>query len=254
MKENGVPAVGGTVLFSTMGVCSVEVHGGVASAIPSNLFRTATYILLSGNNVTISRQRLAALFWPDAHHEQAAANLRQSLARIRRFQDEHGFRLLEASFTLVRLDVNGIEWDLYDLLKALASNDGAALADVCRLYSGDLLADIPESGAEFEDWLTEQRVILRESVVTKLVESLAAGATVSSQLRSKCARKLLSIDLGNEFAFQYLMKEAADHGDYARLRQIYAKCEQYLMKEFGVAISHQTRSLYALLLANQMRP
>ena len=50
------------------------------------------------------------------------------------------------------------------------------------------------------------------------------------------------------------MKEAADHGDYARLRQIYAKCEQYLMKEFGVAISHQTRSLYAQLLASQTRP
>lgn len=254
MKEIGVPAVGGRVKFSTLGVCSVEVHGGVASAIPSNLFRTATYILLSGNNVTISRQRLAALFWPEAHHEQAAANLRQSLARIRRFQDEHGFRLLEASFTLVRLDVNGIDWDLYDLLKAISGTDEPSMDEVCRLYSGDLLADIPESGAEFEDWLTEQRVLLRESVVTKLAESLAAGATASPQLRSKCARKLLSIDPANECAFQYLMKEAADHGDYARLRQIYAKCEQYLMKEFGVAISQQTRSLYAQLLANQTHP
>lgn len=254
MKEKAVPAAGGRVVFSTLGVCSVEVYGGVASAIPSNLFRTATYILLSGNNVTISRQRLAALFWPDAHHEQAAANLRQSLARIRRFQDEHQFRLLEASFTLVRLDVNGIEWDLYDLLKALSRSDEAALADVCRLYSGDLLADIPESGAEFEDWLTEQRVLLRESVVNKLADCLVGPATISQQLRSKCARKLLSIDPGNEGAFQYLMKEAADHGDYARLRQIYAKCEQYLMKEFGVAISHQTRSLYAQLLASQTRP
>lgn len=253
MTEIEVAPVGERVIFSTLGVCSVEVHGGVASAIPSNLFRTATFILLSGNNVTISRQRLAALFWPDAHHEQAAANLRQSLARIRRFQDEHRFRLVEASFTLVRLDVSGIEWDLYELLKALSGEGEVALADVCRLYNGDLLADIPESGAEFEDWLTEQRVLLRESVIAKLAESLGAGGTLSSQLRSKCARKLLSIDPGNEQAFQTLMREAADNGDYARLRQIYAKCEQYLMKEFGVAISHKTRSLYAQLLADQAR-
>lgn len=241
------------VILSTLGVCSVEIHGGVATAIPSNLFRVAAYILLSGNNVTISRQRLAALIWSDADHEQAGVNLRQSLARIRRFQDEHHFRLLESSFTLVRLDPDGVEWDLRGLLQALDDDDEAAIAEVCRLYSGDLLADLPDSGAEFEEWLSEQRVLLRERVINKLIGALDSLSNFSSQLRSHSARKLLTVDPGNECAFQFLMREAAEHGDYARLRQIYAKCERYLMNEFGVSSSHQTRSLYMQLLGDQSR-
>ncbi len=218
------------------------------SSIPSNIFRIACYLYLSSRTHTVSRQKLDWIFWPQADHKQAAANLRQNLVRIRRFQDEHDFRLIEANFSLVHVDPSRLNWDLATVIKALKGNEPADISLLCEYYGGDLLADIAESSEPFEDWLAERRAQLRESVIEKLELALVGAIEVSPALRTSCAHKLLTIDASNEQAFRLLMMEAAKQRDFARLQQIFQRYERNLMEEFGVVGSAHTRALYAQLM------
>jgi DNA-binding SARP family transcriptional activator len=235
--------------MNTLGVCSIAVDGIVQSTVPSSCFRIATYLLLSGSRMMMSRQRLKSIFWPDADLEKASANVRQNLVRIRRFQDENGFQLIGSNFTLVYLMQHGIDWDLHDFLDALDGDDEASIVSACELYGGDLLADIGASSPEFEEWLSDQRERLRSALIEKLVGALA-DSSLSPPARGLCAHKLLAIDPCNEQAFQILMTEAAEQGDHARLHHLFARCERQLMNEFGVGISDGTRGLYSQLSRN----
>lgn len=238
------------VSLNTLGVCSIAVDGIVQSTVPSSCFRIATYLLLSGSRMMMSRQRLKSIFWPDADLEKASANLRQNLVRIRRFQDENNFRLIGSNFTLVYLMPDGIDWDLREFLDALESEDEASIVSACEFYGGDLLADIGASSPEFEEWLSEQRERLRGTLIEKLAGALGDDTILSPAARSLCARKLLAVDPCNEQAFQTLMTEAAEQGDHARLRHLFERCERQLMNEFGVGSSAGTRGLYSQLSRN----
>lgn len=235
------------IAINTLGVCSIAVDGVVQATVPSGWFRIAAYLSLSGSRMTMSRQHLKSMFWPDTDVENASANLRQCLARIRRFQDLNAFRFINASFSLVYLTPEGIDWDLREFLGALEGDDVASLVRVCELYGGDLLADIGASSAEFEEWLSGQRERLRGALIERLMSALDAGEALAPAIRSVCAHKLLAVDPYNERAFQTLMTEAAEQGDHARLRHLFERCERQLMAEFGVASSADTRGLYAQL-------
>lgn len=195
----------------------------------------------------MSRQRLKAIFWPDADLEKASANLRQNLVRIRRFQDENEFQLIGSNFTLIYLAPNAVEWDLHEFLDALQGEDEASIVGACHSYGGDLLADIGASSPEFEEWLLEQRERLRSALIDKLTGALGSEKKLSPAARALCARKLLSVDPCNELAFQTLMTEAAEQGDHARLHHLYRRCQRQLRDEFGVGISDGTRGLYSQL-------
>lgn len=237
------------ISMHTLGVCSIAVDGIVQAMVPSSCFRIATYLLLSGSRMMMSRQRLKSIFWPDADLEKASANLRQNLVRIRRFQDENSFQLIGSNFTLVYLTPNGIDWDLHEFLDALDGDDEASIVSACELYGGDLLADIGASSPEFEEWLSDQRERLRGALIEKLVGALG-DMVLSPAGRGLCAHKLLAIDPCNEQAFQILMTEAAEQGDHARLHHLFARCERQLMNEFGVGSSDGTRGLYSQLSRN----
>jgi DNA-binding SARP family transcriptional activator len=210
---------------------------------------------LSSRNLTVSRQKLCSVFWPEADHDQAATNLRQSLARVRRFQEEHDIRLIESNFTVVHLHPEQFRWDLAEVVRAIDGDsdifDIDAVTTLCAHYGGDLLSDIAQSSFEFEDWLSEQRAQLREGVIEKLVVALEEPDRFPQTLRMACARKLLTIDKSNEQAFHLLMREAAEHRDFGRLRQIYERYERHMRDELGVSGSPHTRALYAELLLGE---
>lgn len=238
------------VSMNTLGVCSISIDGVVQSTVPSSCFRIAVYLLLSGSRMTMARQRLKSVFWPEADLEKASANLRQNLVRIRRFQDDNGFRLIGCNFTLVYLMPDDVGWDLRDFLLAIEGDGEASIVAACEAYGGDLLADIGASSPEFEEWLSEQRERLRGVLIEKLTGALGEDSILSPAARSLCAHKLLAVDPCNEQAFRALMADAAEQGDHSRLRHLFERCERQLMNEFGVGISAGTRGLYSQLSRN----
>lgn len=250
-KANAPP--GAAVTLNTLGICSLSVAGRIVGTVPSNFYRIATYLLLAGDGRVAPRQRISGLLWPEAQADSASANLRQSLVRIRRLQENYGFRLVEMNFSLVYVEPDQIAWDLRSYLSACRNYDEVSLNLLCSTYGGELLADIGASSAEFEDWMQEQRSSLRGQLLAQLSRALEDNS-LSSETRTNCARKMLTVDPCSERAFQVLMKEAADNGDLLRVQQLFERCERQLMNEFGVRSSSDTRQLYMRLANGGPKP
>lgn len=234
---------------SVMGSCSVSVAEQILPGPPSNLFRIASYLALSGPRLSASRQRLGAMLWPDVNHAKAAANMRQALSRIRHFQMDHDFTFLESNASAVSIEHReSVNFDLLILLNRLADPAPGAAVDLCTIYSGELLADLSESGSEFEEWLALQRDHLRDRCTNRLTMAIAPGSGLSDNERSICAQKLLELDSCNEEAYCCLMLQAAEHGHRSRIHALFDHCQRQLMRELGVRPSANTLHVFQKLV------
>ncbi|RDE09162.1 hypothetical protein DVH29_08200 [Pelagibacterium lacus] len=234
------------VFVNTMGSYSLKVGGQVQSGIPLSFFKIAVYILLAVPGHVVSRDFIRYLLWPEVtDRDKAAADLRQSLMRIRRVQDKFGFRLIESNVSSIYLvEDESVHWDLRDLLADMKSS---GVNQPVR-YSGELLADLPYSGSEFEDWLSEQRQALRSQVIEFLSLAIGIEHNTRPELRYDHARDLLRIDPCNEEAYRLLMIKAASNRDLAQLEYLYKKCEHYLETDLGIGVSLETRMLHKGLI------
>ncbi|WMT89083.1 BTAD domain-containing putative transcriptional regulator [Pelagibacterium sp. H642] len=236
-----------SIRIGMLGTCAILVDGQLISGVPSSFYKIAAFLLLSGRQESVSRQRLRSILWSeDGDAERAAANLRRSIARIRELQAGLGFSLIQSNFNTVYLNKTAnVSWDLRDYLRTLSS--GNPMGE----YPGELLADLKNTGPDFEDWLAEQRAMLRSRHIDRLAEELTRNGTSPSNRSGQLAlaQKILTVDPCNEEAYRLLMLDAADHNNLARLEQIYQKCEAEMKRELGVSISSETRKLYANLVS-----
>ena len=237
------------IAISTVGSCVILVDGKVVSGVPTIFYKVAAYLLLAGTNGSVTRQRLWSALWSDPRDaDRAAANLRRSLARIRALQAKYGFALIESNFHTVYLVEDAqVSWDLKRLWGILLDQ-----GQPVRLgsYPGELLADIHDSGPEFEDWLGTWRETLRGRFLDRLAQSISdeSWASKNGPTRRALAQEILSVDPCNEEAFRILMIDAAASRNAARLKQVYQRCETELRHELNVAISAETRTLYEGLM------
>ncbi|NGP18394.1 AfsR/SARP family transcriptional regulator [Devosia aurantiaca] len=241
--------------IGVLGSCRVVLDDRVVSGAPSSLFRLASFVALSGQKLAASRQRLGSVLWPDVDHSKAAANLRQALSRSRHFQDSHGFVFLESNFSAVFIDNHSqVAFDLLSLLELLASPSPQAAVDLCSVYTGELLADLPDSGSEFEEWLAQQREILRNRCADRLSAAISPNSALSEEARVICAQKAIELDACNEEAYCCLMTHAAMHGNRSRFEALYESCQRQLMRELGVRPSSNTQRVFADLVARFEAP
>jgi len=78
------------------GDCHTSISGQYFSSVTGGLFRIAAYILLEGRGQPVTRRRVGQLLWSESSSDHAGAVIRQTVARIRRFQGEHQFRFVAA--------------------------------------------------------------------------------------------------------------------------------------------------------------
>ena len=235
--------------ISILGSCSVSVAGEILPGAPSSLFRIAAFLALSGHSFSASRQRLGALLWPDSVAAKSAGNLRQALSRIRHFQADHNFTLLDGNAAAVFIDASrSVQFDLMVLLDRLSDPAPRAALDLCTIYAGEFLADLPYSGSEFEDWLALQRAQLRDRCADRLSAALGETSGLSDTERVTCAQKLLELDPCNEEAYCCLMLYAAEQGHRSRIHALFDSCQRQLMRELGVRPSARTVHAFQDLL------
>lgn len=234
------------VTITLLNSCSLAVDGHSIERVPSAFYRIIAVLALSGG--TISRPRLSDLFWAEAPDGAAAANLRQSLARIRQLQQSLQFDLITMDMSKVSLRSSPeVDCDLLTLRTILRTPYGGSAIELCRLYGGDLLSDLTPAGSEFEDWLESQRNDLRNRVLQEVSTALTEDKTLSPAQRSSCAMQVLAIDPYNEEAHRQLMIEAARRGEASLVQSYYNRCRDQLWRELGVTPSIETQELYVKL-------
>lgn len=232
----------------TLGDCYVLASGRTASH-PINFFRILTYVLLEGRGKPVLRRRIGDLIWSDSGSEQANADSRQAIARIRRFQEDYGFELLVGDAQSVWLNADRrVYFDLAEFVQLIAKPTPAAWVRMCEIYNGDLLASLRTVGEGFEEWLAYQRSAIRHDFISTISQAVEPDSALTARQRHYCASRLLQVDPYHEGAHRALMYDAAANGQYSVLRQLYEECTRRLRNELGIDPDEETVRLYNRLL------
>ena len=237
------------VRINVLGGCDVSVDGAPIAGVPSSFFRIVAYVLISGHNFSVTRQRLSGMMWPDIDQTKANGNLRQVLSRVRHLQTLLGVSFLQSNFSTVFISPNdgNVHCDLFELLRVLPASHETSAVAISGLYSGDLLVDIADSGPDFEEWLSEHRERLRDRVVNQLTSAVQDDSALREDDRAVSATRLLAIEPCSEDAYRALMMIASSRGHAGRVRSLFESCQRRLMHDLGVRPSRETSELYALL-------
>ncbi|MGV8854176.1 MAG: AfsR/SARP family transcriptional regulator [Devosia sp.] len=212
---------------------------------PVNLLRIAAYVLLEGRGRPVLRRRVGDLIWSDHDAERASADVRQSIARIRRFQSEYKFELLSANTQVVWLNtVEGVYFDLAEFVSLTANPGPASWVRMCEVYKGELLASISAAGEAYEEWLSYQRSALRNEFITNISKAVLLDSPLSASERRYCASRLLQIDPYHEGACRALMNDAAANGQTELVRELFTRCVRTLKTDLDVDPDVETIQLY----------
>ncbi len=193
----------------------------------------------------LSRERLAALFWPNSGEKQAHASLRQALAACRKglgaYQD-----CLHTDGEIVALDGAMIAFDVAEF--EAEGGTERALA----LYQGDLLDGIRLREEAFETWLLPMRERLRARAIASMSRGLESAGDAEHAVG--LAARLLELEPSNEAAHRSLMRIYAAQGrDNAALKQ-FIVCREILEHQLGVKPDRETIALFDLIRGKRRRP
>jgi predicted ATPase/DNA-binding SARP family transcriptional activator len=229
------------------------VSGFVSSKVPALL----CYLAVTGR--PHFRPALAALLWGELPDADAAANLRQALANLRRLLEPH---LLITRQTVAfnaaapySLDTQSFERELAALGKLEDAHAALALPSADLLdalqravdrYAGDFLAGLRVRDAPtFEEWMLAQQERLRElaqRALHVLATQHAARGEYSAAIAS--VTRLLALDPWREEAHRQLMLLLARNGQRAAALTQYEVCRRVLRDELGVEPMPETTALY----------
>lgn len=239
------------VSVSLFGECHVSVAGRYLSGVPFGFFRIIAYVLLEGRRQPVQRRRMGRLLWSESDAAQANAAIRQTVARIRRFQSENGIRVIAADATSLWLEDGGAACDLSAFLDRLEGREASDSVALCELYNGELLGSLGSAGADFEEWLSFQRPNLHDVFVEAVSRAIVPESGLTQQQRDFCARRLLKANSCHEGAYRALMRDAAAKGETSVVRHLFEECTRKLREEFGVGPDEQTVLLFQELTSRR---
>ncbi len=225
------------------------VHAGHEIKIASRKGRALFAFLATRAGESHSRDRLARLLWEDTDEELARTSLRQSLAALRRSLPDAARTVLRADTESVGLDAAAVAIDLEDLRHALATGTTADVAAILRHYRGELLDGLDARSAAFEDWLSQERLVLRRQV-TEALQKLTALCIANEDVESALAActRLVALEPLHEAAHRTIMELHARRHAYAQALRQYRLCRDALRRELDVAPEPATEALYRDLM------
>jgi LuxR family maltose regulon positive regulatory protein len=219
---------------------------------------TALLALLSLERKAQSRERLAALLWPEYDSVRAPANLRRTLASL---QSSLGAGWLRADRETVALEAPGrVRIDLEDLesrvrevrahhadpRERICPSCEEKLAGAARLHAGDFLEGFNlKDCPEFDQWQTLKRDELLQAMswaMERLAEASAEAGRWEEAIER--ARRWLSLDELHEPAHRTLMFLYARSGRRSAALRQYEECARQLLEELGEEPEERTRALY----------
>lgn len=224
----------------------VEITSGRAQAL-------LAYLVLH-RQAAQARQRIAFHLWPDSTDEQARANLRKELSRLR--------HALPQSDNYLRVDTKTLQWiantdfilDVAEFEAAVKAAEPATDQHIIRAkleqaleqYQGNLLPDLDD------EWVLPERERLQQKQVwalERLVNLFEEQHDYQTALTY--AQQLLRIDPLNETTYASLIRLHGCNGDRAKALQLYHQCMTVLREELGIEPSLSTRKLYEQLLMEE---
>ncbi len=240
------------VTIRLLGDCQVIVDGKHVSSVPRGLYAVAAYLLIEGAGHPMQRRSIGQILWSENEASKANADVRQTIARIRRFQAKHNIRFIEADSTMLWFAEDPeVSCDLVQVMALLEDPSASASVALCEIYGGELLGWFGSAGPSFEDWLSFQRSNLHDELIRTVSRAILPGTELTRQQRDRCARRLLKLDPCHEGAYRALMRGAAEMGEISTVRHLFEHCTQTLREDLGVTPDEETIRLFDQLVGHR---
>lgn len=228
------------VRVELLGPFQAEV-GGMRIAFPSAPSRALFAILVLSEDMTESRQRIAAMLWDETGEAQGRRRLRQALYALRTALGPARGAISAVQATLA-LDASQVSSDLADIESALAEGKVPEVLVARADRVGMLLSDLTEPGTVFASWLALRRRVIE----TRLTEALRRVARSPDREAAQSASVALrNLDPSDEMAARALIARYAEAGETARALQVYTDLWTYLDEHFDMEPGAATQALIA---------
>jgi WD40 repeat protein/DNA-binding SARP family transcriptional activator len=245
-----------------LGRFQVSLGGTSITTFESNKVRALLAYLAVETQHPHSREKLAAILWPDWPDRAALSNLRYALSDLRKVI---GDRTADPPFLLISREAIQFNTesdhllDVAQFIELTSPGDGdgiGSLEQAVSLYQGEFLEGFSVSeAAPFEDWSRLKREQLQR-VHLQALHKLAAALEVCGELERALpyARRQIEIDPLDESAHRQLMRLLALSGMGGAALTQYETCRKVLQTELGAEPSQETAQLYQLLLKGELPP
>lgn len=232
-----------------LGYPGIQDAEGNPRSVPSRTVLHLLAYLWIHRDAPQPRERLLALFWPEADTDKAQSNLRSALHYLRKAlaADSDPNAFLEVDRATIRFRPDAPVWvdvDAFEagITQAEAANDPnervSELEAACRLYRGPFL----DGG--YAEWIFEERERMRGrylKAVHELIRSLARTRAYEAALEwtvhALAERPLQEAIYRQQMALNYA------RGDRDAALQAYERCRAKLGAELDVAPDQTTDAL-----------
>lgn len=249
----------GTINVRLFGKLSISRDGKESSNFTCGKSQELFGFLLMHRESLHTREKLAALLWPDYSTTQAKQCLRQTLWQLKTLLGgSAGGDLLLINSEWVGIDPKADLWlDIASFEEAcnavksippeqLEENEIEMITRAVDLYQGDLLASC------YEDWCICERERFRDMHLT-LLQKLMSYFEVHGMFDRglEYGEILLRFDHAHERTHRIMMRLRYFAGDRTGALHQYRRCREALAKELDVAPSDPTENLYRQILSGK---
>jgi DNA-binding SARP family transcriptional activator/tetratricopeptide (TPR) repeat protein len=234
--------------LSLLGPPRVETDGAVVRFDTRKAI--ALLALVAMSEQPLSRDRLAAMLWPESDEDKGRAALRRTVSVT---ATGVGAALLVTRAT-IGLRAGMAEVDSVEFRRLLAGGDVDSLDRACALYRDDFLAGFGvRDSPDFDDWQSATAHDLRQRL-SKGLDLLVAASTARGELEKavETATRWVSLDVLHEPAQRALIRLLAMTGRRSAALRQYRECVRALADELGVAPLRETTALYEDVRSGQL--
>jgi DNA-binding SARP family transcriptional activator len=246
---------------SLLGGFSVTLDGRSITGFESNKVRALLAYLVTESDRAHSREKLAALLWPDMPDQTARSNLRYALSNLRKaIGDVYASPpVLCITNQTVQLNLDGnLEADVLTFSRQLAQSPPGLsnLEEAMRVYQGDFLDGFYiGSDSAFEEWMVLKREQLRRQALETL-HHLAQAYQENGDLPNALTIgwRLVDLEPWSEESHRELMLLLAWSGRRAAALSQYETCRRVLAEELNVEPSAETIRIYEQIRDGRIKP
>jgi len=203
---------------------------------------------LAAEQRPVSRDFLAALFWPDETPSKGRGNLRRELYSLAKILPDCWELDSRAVTFAPSVDI------IIDLFTVLQLQTEKRWDEAVEFLGGEFLEGLYlGDNPEFENWLLAERELWRgrsEVILTHVIEGNTRRGRYSDALGH--IQRLLQLSPWNEEAYRRAMRLLAWTGKRGAALRLFEKCKRTLWDELGVQPDKNTLSLYQQIQSGKL--
>ncbi len=219
--------------------------------IPSRPAQSLLAYLMLNAGVSLRREHLSALLWPDAARENARSNLRHALWRIRKGLDAcqlSSRKYIQADDFTICFEANAEYWlDTAVLEEQVDKSEPECLLQSISVYEGELLPGF------YDPWVLLERERLQAVFTRKmnrLLQYLLAEQNWPAVMQQ--SERWIALGLSPEPAYCALMVAHTAVGDTSSMATVYQRCCHDLQYNLGVQPAAATKALFDRLVQGKL--